>query len=500
MTPPTLSELEIEATWLAWRERALPPLVQSDLVTSEQGRREFLRGCELLGVTNPKSHQLLINDMLNAGLETNGILLPRQSGKTKTLMIIALGRCAERPRYNAAMTISTMATKTFEVFEVSVLDELDLVWTDEESRPYKTYRGKGSQHIRFPNGSRFSAKSPKGASFRASSYDLVWVDEGGEATPEQGEDLKAAIYSTFDTREDAQLVVTGTAGRFRANQLLYEALEGSGNGVTRYAFPEHLTPDELASWEPTEEHPYGRVRELTLAMHPGIASGLTKIEKVEKRFHDLKSERYALEYGGLFGNAGEGESAVDPKAWDGARESGTPDIPENFALGVMPAFSGSTAAIVAAWRDEDGKACGFLLDHRQGTTWLADVCANLSRKHDAAIVYDRKSSDMRVEVESMQRMNPSPWMAPQGYEDVTAAAALLVKEINSGNARHFDQPDLNDAARDAVRRTTGPNAWALGRPPKKPSADICALEAFALALRYYDENPAFEMVGPVMAA
>lgn len=499
MKTPTLDQLQRQSTWMAWRRRALTPLSVTDLVTTAQTRREFIRGCELLGITNPKPHQLLIADMLNAGMETNGILIPRQAGKTKTLTIVALGRCALRDRYNAAMTITTQATKTFEIFETTVIDELELVWPDEDTRPFKSYRGKGSQHVRFPNGSRFSAKSPKGASFRASSYDLTWVDEGGEASPEQAVDLRAAIYSTFDTRDGAQLVVTGTAGAFRKGQLLFEALEHSGNGVVRYAFPDDLTPDELAAWEPTPEAPYGRVKELTLAMHPGIASGLTTIDKVAKRFTALK-ERFAVEYGGLFGNAGEGQGAIDSEAWDATRQDIVPQVPEHFALGAMPSFTGRSAALVAAWRDEEGRACGYVLDHRKATTWVAEAAANLARRHNVEVVYDRKSSDMRIEIEAMERMVPRPRLAPQGYEDVTAAAALLVKDINRGHAMHFDQPAMNDAARDAVRRTTGPNSWALGRPPKKDDADISAMEAWALALRYYDENPARTFVAPIMAA
>lgn len=499
MRPPTLDQLQRQSTWMAWRRRALAPLNVSDLVTSAQSRREFIEGCRLLGVSSPKPHQLLINDMLAAGLETNGVLIPRQAGKTKTLTIIALGRCATRERYNVGMTITTQATKTFEIFETTVIDELELIWPDEDTRPFKSYRGKGSQHVRFPNGSRFSAKSPKGASFRASSYDLVWIDEGGEASPEQAVDLRAAIYSTFDTREGAQLVVTGTAGTFRKGQLLYEALEDDGNGVVRYAFPEDVTADELAAWEPTEEFPYGRVKDLTLAMHPGIASGLTTIDKVAKRFIALK-ERFSVEYGGIFGNAGEGQGAIDAQAWEAIRLDVVPEVPAHFALGVMPSFTGKTAAVVAAWRDADGKAHGYVLDHRTGTTWLAEYVASTARRHEVPVVYDIKSSDMRVEIETMQRMNPSPRLAPQRYEDVTAAAALLVKDVNRGHAVQYDQPMMNDAAADAVRRTTGPNAWALGRPPKKDQADISPLEAWALALRYYDENPAVAFIAPIMAA
>lgn len=499
--PPTLDGLLNEEIWLAWRATALAPQIVSDLVTSERARAEFVEGCRLLGLSMAFPHQLVAVDMLEAGYETNAILFPRQSAKTETMNAISLGRCSLRPRYNAAMTLATLASKTSEVFDQRIMSVLEFTYPDEDSRPFRIYRGKGSEHVRFPNGSRFSAKTAKGASFRASSYDLVWIDESGEASPEQGTDLKGAIYPTFDTRDGGQLVMTGTAGVYRKGLLLWDGLQNPENGRLGYAMPDSTTEDELAAWEPDEDHPHARVRELIEGMHPGVASGLTTIEKVRKRYVDLANvEQFAREYGGIFGNLGEGRGVFDSQAFGEAGVDGEPVVPERFAIATVAAFNQSAACIVAAWRDEKGRACGYVLNHQKGTTWLAEAAAIKARRHNIPVVYDSASGPMRVEVEAMERMRPKPRLVPQNTGNVTAAAALLVKEVNTGNARHWRQPALVDAARVAVRRSVGPSSWALGRPPKDADADISAVEAWALALRWYDENPQRAAVKPVMAA
>ncbi|WP_141932506.1 hypothetical protein [Microbacterium sp. SLBN-146] len=500
LSAPSLDDLQDEAVWLTWRDTAIQPLDATELVTTEQTRAELIAGARLLNVSTLHAHQLLIADALNAGQEVGAVLAPRQIGKTKTLVMLILGRCLLRPKYNAAFSITTLASKSSEVFTQTVMDELETLYPDPETRPVRIYKGKGSEHIKFPNGSRFSQKTAKGASFRASSYSCVWIDESGEATPEQAKDLLDAILSTFDTT-DGQLILTGTAGTFRRSQLLYEALGNADNAHVRYAIPEDTTPDELEAWEPSEDAPFARARELTLAMHPGIQSGLTTEEKVRRRFVAQGPERFGREYLGIFGTIGEGLGPINVQSWIDAGNDAVPDRPEHVTLAAATSFPGKHGSIVCVWRDESGRAHIYLIDHRNGTTWLADAAARKSREYGVPVIFDKKSNTMRAEAEVMARMEPTPDLREQGFDDVTSAAALLVKEINQGNVVHYKQSPLDTAAKIAVRRKTGPASWAFGPPPKEyDSADISALEAAALALRYYDENPAVESFGPILAA
>jgi hypothetical protein len=496
-----LESLRSEEGWIAYRDTALKPLDCTELVTTQQSRDEFIRGCELLGVTFPKPHQLIISDMLTAGREESAILIPRQAGKTTTLAIILVGRCALRPRYNAALTLTTLANKTGEVFEQTIQDVLELAHgEDVDSRPFRNYRGKGAMYVKFPNGSRLTAKTAKGAAFRGSSYDAVWIDEAGEASPEQADDLKGAILSTFDTRE-GQLILTGTAGDFRRKQMLYEGLNNPEYGVVRYAIPEDTEPDAMSAWEADDEHPFARGRELTLAMHPGIASGLTTEEKVRRRFVAYLDSpgRFAREYGGIFGTLGEGAGPINVQAWIDAGRMDTPDVPDHFALVMATSFFGDAGCLVAVWRDSEDRACGYVIDHRKGVTWLADAAAKKAREHGHPLIVDSGNKSTRAEVEVMMRFVPPPHIEERGFAEVPVAHALLTKEINAGNAVHWNQAPLDTAAKSAVRRPTGANSWAFGRG-KQNGLDLSTLEAFALGLHYYDNNARVEGFGPVMAA
>jgi hypothetical protein len=504
MLTPTLDDLLHEATWLEWRESALSPSILTDLVSTEQSRAEFVEGARLLRLDrNGKHvlpHQLLVSDMLNAGHESNAALIPRRSTKTTSILAVVLGRCTVREDYQAAMSLTTTAAKTSERFDQDVMALIERSFPEPSDRPCRVYRGKGAERLEFPNGSRFSAKSPNGDAFRSGGYDFVLIDESGEATPEQGEDLNGAILSTFDTRPGAQIVYAGTAGRYRSGNLLWDALQDPDGGKIGYAFPEDATEDELAAWEPSDEFPFAKVRELVEASHPGVHAGLTPLETVRRRFHKLRIDAFTREYGSLFGDIGSGRGIINAQKWAEQRAEGAPAVPDHFALAVAPAFNQSCASMVAAWRDESGRACGYVIDHRRGTTWISDGAASKARQHNVPIIYDSASNTMRIEVEALQRMTPRPRLEPQTTNNVTAAAALLVREINAGNARHWGQEPLNDAARVAVRRSVGPSAWALGRPPKDADADLSAMEAWALALRHYDDNPARAVLAPIMAA
>lgn len=480
-------ELREESAWIAFRDLALDPLYCSDLVTTEETRAEFIEGCRLLGLTFVFPHQLLIADMLNSGKRTNGALLPRQVGKTKTLTIIALGRCALRPKYNAAFTMTTAAGKAHEVFTQTVIDELEAIFPDEDTRPFKLYRGNGRGYVLFPNGSRFSVKSPKGASFRGSSYDLVWVDEAGEATVSVGEDILGAVMPAFIATAalrdyPPQLVATGTAGTYRKGQLLWGALQ-EPNGRIAYAFPDLTVEEDLESWD-------DRAGELVRAMHPGLDVGLAREEDI-REFFELEStsvERFLREYGGLFGTDLVGDAIVSPEDWEAAAldtdlSAVTP--PTRFALAYGMDRDGKHGSVVAAWRDDLGHAHLLSMKHRDGTDWVADKVYELAQRYKMPVAYDTINSFARSEADKLERAKPRTKLHPYTRTGVGTAAALFVDEAANGRIRHYKQPAMDDAAAKAVKRGFRQSTtWGIG--PSHPDDDVSALEAAALALHLYD--------------
>ncbi|MCR2785431.1 MULTISPECIES: hypothetical protein [unclassified Microbacterium] len=435
--------------------------------------------------------------MLAAGHPRNALLLPRRSSKTTTLNCEALGRAYHREDYRVAILTLTTGKAGRSRFLKDVVPALERIGAsfgeDKRLWPFKLVKSAGSERVEFRGSGGMVSWLSSIDDLRGEAFDLVILDEAQAADVEKAQEVIAAALPTMDTRPGAQIVVAGTAGEFRKGNLLWDWLEDGREGkagIVEYGVPDDTAPDLFDSWETVEA--------LILAAHPGIGN-LTTLETIKSNYDALGVEKFAREYLSVFGKIGEGAGVLNQQRWLESAASGTPEIPDHFAIGAACSFTQGFSSLVAAWRDEDGKAHGYVLDHRKGTTWLADAGAKLSITHNLPIVYDSASSPMRVEVEAMQHMQPTPWLAPQNFPNVTTAAALVTKSVNTGNAVHYSQPAMSDAAKIAVRRSAGAS-WALGRPPKDPDADISALEAWALALRFYDENPPHVAIRPIMAA
>lgn len=502
------ADLSTAQGWNALRERALKPLNCSEFRTTQRDRDEFLSGAALLrfhGVHARPGHavvaqQLQVVDTLAAGRARNAVLLPRRSSKSTTLIAVSLGRAEARLDYRVAYLALTSGKAGRSRFLKDVAPALDRIGAtfgdDKRLWPFKIIRSAGQERVEFRQSGGSVSWLSSIDDLRGEAFDLIILDEGQAADVEKAREVIAAALPTLDTRPSAQIVVAGTATSWTIGNLLHEWLDkgraaASGWGILEHAADPDTPDDLLESWE--------TVAPLVLAAHPGIGT-LTSLEAVKGNWEAMTRDQFASEYLGLWGAVGAGRTAINPKAWLDAGVDDAPAVPAHFALACMPSFTGRSAAVVAAWRDEDGTAHGYVLDHRPGTTWVADAVATLARRHDLPVVFDKKSSDMRVEVEVMGRMSPSPRLAPRDWNDVTAAAALLVKDLNHGNAIHYRQPALEEAARVAVRRSAGPTTWALGRPTEDKDADIAALEAWSLALHYFDENPAVAFIAPIMAS
>lgn len=501
--PKSGPDLARERSWLALRNKALKPRHSSDLITSEDTRAEFLEGARLLRFYGDRARpgakvypqQLLVNDMLAAGHKRNAILLPRRSAKTTSCIIVGLGRAALREDYRVGILTMTSGKAGRKRFLKDVVPPLERLYPDKATRPFKIIKIAGMEGVEWPETGGSMTWLSSLDDIRGEAFDLLFLDESGEPNdPEVVVETIGAALPTLDTRPGAQLVALGTAGRYRKGNLLWDALElgraGQG-GILEYSMPEGTTDDELAAWEPDEWHPEGRVRELVLGSHPGVKT-LTTLESIHENYitmtgNGAKTESFAREYGGLFGELGETRGVFDVAKWtECGRGSDLPEPPDRFGLAMVAHPDQISAALVAAWRDPEGKAHGLLVDHRNGVEWLAREAAAKARKYQTPLVYDTGSQVILLTVETLNRARPRPRLQPYAFMDIKKAAALLVDEIARANVVHYRQPELDNAIKTSVKRKAGVNGWALGRPI--PEADIIAAEGFALALLAYDET------------
>jgi len=499
-TPRLGSSDFVSDEWQNIRDSGIPALHQSVAVDDPVGREEFLTGARLLGVHGRRkelvAQQLLLADVLNAGDSTVAVLMPRRSTKSTSLLVAALGRCASREDYVVAYTQCTTGTKARERFRKDVIMVLERLYPEPEE--WRIFKAAGQERIEFKNGSILQVLVPSSEAFRGDAYDMVILDEAGEASPEMSEDLMQGLLPTFDTRPDAQLVVAGTAAKFRDGNLLWSTLEDGrhsrgGTGILEYAAPDTTDETDLDDWE--------KVEALVLAAHPGIGN-LTTLKIVRERWEKLSRRQFAEEYLSIFGTVGAVSAFINIEAWtSNGRQDALPAMPLDRAVGLAVSVhpDQSCSVIAAAWRDDLGKACVGVIEYRSGSNWIPKRAKELATKLRTSILYDDVATSTKVEVEVMERMRPRPRLAPQGWADVSTAAALFMKENEEGNLVHWDQPELNEAVALVTKRGTAKSSrWAFGRAEWGQS--IIAAEAAALALRWVDENPRRAALRPKMAS
>jgi len=495
--PKALKQPFFVGDWEVVRDSHVPPVHVSSFAGSEAYRGEVLAGCRMLGLRVVHPQQLLTADAVNAadaeGVPVSpfvGVLMPRRSSKTTTLIALLLGRCLEREDYLVGYTMCTTGQKARDRFLKDIVPALERAYPGE--RPFTIRKAAGSERVVFDNGSLFQVLTPSGEAFRSDAFDCILLDEAGEASPELAEDLLSGALPTLDTRVGAQVIIAGTAAKYRKGNLLWDTLEEgregvSGTGIVEYSAPDGITVDDIETWEMTEP--------IVRAAHPGIGT-LTTVDAIERNFRKLSRGQFLREYLSIFEDLGASTGIVRPDRWAACDlDAPLPVPPAHFVLGISVSSNQSAAAIVAAWR-EDGRARGLLLDHREGVRWLAPEVIRLARLYRVKVAHD-SFGPVLAEVTALQAARVQR-LVPFTTKSVTTAAALLVKEINDGNVGHYGQDKLTASVLVARKRKIGVSGWGFGRGSEDD--DISAVEAFSMALLTFDESRARKPIPQMFAA
>lgn len=516
---PTLVDLHDEANWLEWRARIehLPFIRRGTLVTTEQSRAEFLEGARLLrldrmtragdGGHGPTPIQLMIADLLEAGVFLNGIGEPRRTTKTTSVQAIMLGRCMLREDYQIGWTMLTTGAKAGERFRKDIVNPIERLYPDKRTSPVRINVGKGTEHIDFRNGSFLNVYTPNGDGFRSGGFDMAFADEGGEADPEMGADINAAVIPTMDTKPGAQFVVAGTGATYRQGNVLWDTISADPDAnVLWHGIPETTDPAALATWEPTPENPGGRMRELIELHHPGVGF-TTPVEAVKRSFDKLPAEQFLREYGLQFGLEGATDRLVPAAWWERAGvPDALPEPPARFcaflkvhhdalyaSLCVAFEYDGPTDLVTEAEALEGNAApkrrAVAVWHHQEGTRNLAREVLMRIRRRKIPIVVDNHGHT-KVIADELEKATPKPRIIRTRPADVPLAAVTLLQALEHGTLVHFRQPELTASAEVAVKGAFGQyGSIRFAAPKTAPDADITLIEAAAGALRFLDEMP-----------
>jgi hypothetical protein len=144
-----------------------------------------------------------------------------------------------------------------------------------------------------------------------------------------------------------------------------------------------------------------------------------------------------------------------------------------FGIDVSP---DGAASIAVAGSCGDGLTHVEVVEHRNGTSWVAARVAELVRQwRPSAVVLDVGSSAGALLPELEKAQVETVKIAGRELAQSCVAFAALVAEQR---VRHMEQPELSAAVRAARRRRLG-ELWAFGR--RGSFTDISPLVAAALA-------------------
>lgn len=527
--------------WDRVRSRGIQPTFSGPLSEDAEARREFLVGARLMGyelvdlddheriaelkAMRPPRYplqpqQLLIADALTgaieAGLEEAVVEIMRRASKTTSIFLWCLGRCHERPGYQVTFSAQSGVKGTARLREWKT--RLDLVTPDDDDRPpWLRHKPRGSQRharavalfgddllpvehetpsgrgfrimmgevgkgIYFDNGSTFLVLKPDAEAYRGEAGDITWVDEMQELEPEAGAAFMAGLLPLQDTKDEALAICSGTAGEVRVGPF-WERVERLRNRDPETGGLDYCVPEDTP-WEIVEDEEAALA--LLMTVHPGIGT-LTTIEKMRSRHRKLEKPKFAREYFSMWPETF-GQRAVPAEQWAAAVAARRPPKPSRVAFGLAIKPGGGIAAIAAAWRNARGEAYVEIVEHRSGTEWLPDRCAELTSTYRGSTIAYDDIGEGKASATEMLSLPKRPKLRMQTYRETASGCVQFLRELERGKLRHFDDVGLNAAvARAAKRETRNDNGVWLWTPAEK-GEDITCLDAATRALRNWDQH------------
>lgn len=530
--PPVGSKKFSLDLWDEIRNRGIKPEYQSGYNEDIEKRLDFLTGARLMGIElvhpndeaeflrdNPtlktiKPQQLRIADTLAVPHDTYAVEIPRRGSKTTTIFCVLLGRCIRRPGYQVTFSAQSGVASSRRFREwANQLDRInppedagippwlrgrpkrgpqrmaalfgdDDLWLERETetRGFRILKGAANTRIEFDNGSSFLVLKPDAEAYRGEAADDAWLDEAQEIDPLEGEDILAAILPLMDTKPGASLILSGTAGEARAgifHNYLERGRKGEDKdvGIIDYAAPEG-TP-----WEVVENE--RAAMKLLSKVHPGIGT-LTTMDKMAKNYRAMGKPQWAREYLSMWPESF-GTAAIPSDLWEAARLVKKIARPARVAFAFDIAPGGTNACIVAAWRNSRGVAHIEIVEHRQGTSWLPTRAAELSKTYRGSTIAFDDISEGKATATEMQVLRPKPRLRQLMYREIAAGCVQVMRDLDRGKLKHFDQAGMNEAAvavsKREVRSEQGVWLWGI----TAAGGDITPIVAATKALRNWDQ-------------
>lgn len=406
-----------------------------------------------------------------------GLLVPRQSGKTTLTLARQTARCQRSDRARCIYTAQTRHDARMK-FEDEFFPMLKSV--PEFAGQYRERKASGSEGVVWADGSLILVGTPGESGGHGLTLDDVTLDE---AFYHRDDTIEQGYRPTMITRPNSQLWVKSTAGH-PAKALYLKSKRDNGRRLVESGITHGVCYFEWSAADdddPADEEVWRRTMP---------ALGFTQtIQAVRAAFLGSSLSVFRRAFLNQWVED-EADTVLNVAAWASCCDLAEDDRelvfedPPAFVLALDVSPSRDWACIGAAGRAMVGdRPFVEAVDHRPGTEWVVERCAELYRRYrPVAFVVDHGSPAASL-IDQLERAG-----VDVDERDVTfmARACGNVKDAISHVAvRHRNQVELNRAVANAETRPLG-DAWAWSR--KASGVDITPLVSVTLALEEWAQS------------
>ena len=348
-------------------------------------------------------------------------------------------------------------------------------------------RGKGSEVLKFRNGSGFSPHPPNEESLHSKKSDRNTIDEAWAFDRRQFDLLKGAIVPTQTTRKKLTgqrpqlwiMSTEGTADSEALNDLLAQLRAGP---VPGYAFFDWGIPADLQLPDIERPAEVTAFLDACYAHHPG-AGLLFERDDLPAWLTDLGLSEFARAYGNR--RTGATERVIPTADWNAAATLDTIPDGAGVCFAASVGKDGTDTAVTVTARLADGRRLTEVIRHGLGTAWALDFLKGLQERNGATIVIDRAGPSADLHDQATLAGLDLLDLDGRAYSGACSAvfAGIVHRDEAGGKLPptwlHRPHQALNDAADVAAKRSTGDGSWAWGR--RASSGSVAALEAATLS-------------------
>lgn len=352
-----------------------------------------------------------------------------------------------------------------------------------ESRVQKIQYANGEEAILLKSGARMDYLARSKGGGRGLGGKRVVIDEALFFTGEQA----GAILPILAARQNTQIDYLSSAAKRESVYLRRLTKRGRDGGDPSLILAEFAArggwDDPGCSSGAQCLHVVGTPGcsldnvELYAEANPAVASGRVSLEFLRSMRLSLPPLEFGREFLG-WDEPGDDMlgQAIPPANWAACTDE-TSQFVGRPVLAVAASRDGASASIAAAGMREDGVPHVELIEHRRGTDWVVERCAELKKHRPVAWVVDKKTHAATL-LPELKAAGIRP--REMNTNECGQACAGLQNAVRDRQLRHLGDEVLTAAVAGAARRDIGDGLWAWSA--KTSEVDIVTLVAVTNAL------------------